>query len=169
MKKQVIYPKFIPRIFSMLIDLVILSIILTPVMNIISPNVLIFHFQDFFYANGINTTDMQAIVLSMKTPEFAQYLTVSKFISYTGSVFIINTALMGMYFVFFWYKFLATPGKIILRMQIVNIDNHSRPSKTQLVKRFLGYITALIGIWSVLFSKKRLLFKSLFCNASRKK
>jgi uncharacterized RDD family membrane protein YckC len=153
MKKQVIYPKFIPRIFAMLIDLVILSIILTPLMNIISPNVLIFHFQDFFHANGVNTSDMEAIVLSMRTPEFAQHLTAANFISYTGSLFIINTALMGMYFVFFWYKFLATPGKIILRMQIVNLDNHLRPSKTQLLKRFLGYITALIGIWSILFSK----------------
>ena len=42
MKKQIAYPKFIPRLFSMTIDLVILSIVLTPVMNIIYRYVFIY-------------------------------------------------------------------------------------------------------------------------------
>ncbi|CAN0568580.1 unnamed protein product, partial [Ectocarpus sp. 12 AP-2014] len=32
----------------------------------------------------------------------------------------------------------------------------STPTTFQLIKRFLGYITALIGIWTILFSKKGL-------------
>jgi len=156
MKKQIIYPKFIPRIFAMIIDLIILSVTLAPLMNIISQNIFILHFQDFFHANGIDTSDIEAMSVATKTPEFAQQITGSKIVTYVSSLFIINTTFMGAYFVFFWRKFCATPGKIIMRMKVVNADDYSTPSTFQLIKRFLGYITALIGLWSILFSKKRL-------------
>lgn len=156
MKKQIIYPKFIPRIFAMIIDLVILSVTLAPLMNIISQNIFILHFQDFFHANGINTSDVEAMSVATRTPEFVEQITASKIVTYVGSLFIINTSFMGAYFVFFWRKFCATPGKIIMRMRVVNADDHSTPTTFQLIKRFFGYITALIGIWSILFSKKGL-------------
>jgi uncharacterized RDD family membrane protein YckC len=156
MKKQITYPKFIPRIFAMVIDLTILSIVLAPLMNIISQNVMVFYFQDFFQANGIDTSSLESLSLATTTPEFAQYLTASKFFAYSGTLFIINTIFMGVYFVFFWRKFGATPGKIIMRMRVVNAEDYSTPTTFQLIKRFLGYITALIGIWTILFSKKGL-------------
>lgn len=156
MKKQITYPRFIPRVFAMVIDLTILSIVLTPLMNIISRNTLIFYFQDFFQANEIDTSSLEALSLATRMPEFAQYLTVSKFFAYSGTLFIINTTFMGVYFVFFWRKFCATPGKIIMRMRVVNAEDYSRPTTYQLIKRFLGYITALIGIWTILFTKKGL-------------
>lgn len=112
MKKQITYPRFIPRIFAMVIDLTILSIVLTPLMNIISQNILIFYFRDFFQANGIDTSSLEALSLATRTPEFIQYLTASKFFAYSGTLFIINTTFMGAYFVFFWRKFGATPGKL---------------------------------------------------------
>lgn len=156
MKKQIIYPKFIPRIFAMIIDLVILSVTLAPLMNIISQYVFVLHFQDFFHANGINTSDVEAMAAASKTPEFAEQITASKLITYIGSLFIVNTTFMGVYFVFFWRKFCATPGKIIMRMKIVNADDYKTPTTFQLIKRFFGYITALIGMWTILFSKKGL-------------
>ncbi len=156
MKKQILYPKFIPRIFAMIIDLVILSVTLAPVMNIISQYVFVLHFQDFFLANGINTSDVEAMSVAARTPEFAEQITASKLVTYVGSLFIVNTTFMGAYFVFFWRKFCATPGKIIMRMRIVNADDYTTPSTSQLIKRFFGYITALIGMWTILFSKKGL-------------
>ena len=156
MKKQIIYPKFIPRIFAMVIDLTILSIILTPLMNVLSQNILVFYFQDFFQANGVDTSSLKSLSLATRTPEFAAHLTAAKFLTYTGTLFLINTTFMGAYFVFFWRKFCATPGKIIMRMRVVNAIDHSTPTTFQLIKRFFGYITALIGMWSILFSKKGL-------------
>lgn len=156
MKKQITYPRFIPRIFAMVIDLTILSIVLTPLMNIISKNTLIFYFQDFFQANEIDTSSLESLSLATSMPEFAQYLTASKFLTYSATLFIINTTFMGVYFVFFWRKFGATPGKIIMRMRVVNAEDYSTPTIFQLIKRFLGYITALIGIWTILFTKKGL-------------
>jgi len=156
MKKQITYPKFIPRIFSMVIDLTILSIFLSPVMNIISRNFMIFYFQDFFQANGIDTSSLKSLSQATTSPEFAQYLTASKLFVYSGILFVVNTILMGVYFVFFWRKFGATPGKIIMRMRIVNAEDYSAPTTFQLIKRFFGYITALISIWTILFSKRGL-------------
>jgi len=156
MKKQIIYPKFIPRIFAMVIDLVILSVTLAPLMNIVSQYVFVLHFQDFFIANGINTSDVEAMAAASKTPEFAAQITASKLITYISSLFIVNTTFMGVYFVFCWRKFCATPGKIIMRMKIVNVDDYKTPTTFQLIKRFFGYITALIGMWTILFSKKGL-------------
>lgn len=43
-----------------------------------------------------------------------------------------------------------------MRMRIVNSEDYSAPTTFQLIKRFLGYITALIGIWTILFTKKGL-------------
>lgn len=155
MKKQILYPKFIPRIFAMTIDLVILSIALAPIMNIISQYVFVFTFQDYFLANGINTSDVDAMSVAVKTPEFMDQLSASKFLGYIITLFIINTSMMGAYFIIFWRKFCATPGKMIMRMKIVDADDYSTPSTYQLIKRFIGYVTALIGIWSILFSKRR--------------
>jgi uncharacterized RDD family membrane protein YckC len=62
---------------------------------------------------------------------------------------------MGVYFVGFWRKFGATPGKMLLRMKIVDAQDYDvRPSTSRLIKRFLGYITAIIGLWSILISKQ---------------
>ena len=61
MQKQIIYPKFIPRLFSMTIDLVILSIALTPLMNIISRYVFIYMFYQFFLDFSVNIHDTLAI------------------------------------------------------------------------------------------------------------
>lgn len=156
MQKQITYPKFIPRIFATMLDLCILSIFLTPIMNIIAQNVFVYSFQDFFIANEINTNDMQAMSEIVKTPEFVSQVTGSKTFIYVGTLFAINTLIMGVYFVTFWKKFGATPGKFIMRMRVVNVTDYSSPSIFQLIGRFLGYITAIIGMWSMVFSKQGL-------------
>lgn len=153
MKKQIAYPKFIPRLFAMTIDLVILSIILTPLMNVISRYVFIYVFYQFFIDFSINIHDIQAIAEAVKMPEFASYISATKFFAYIGILFMLNTLFMGMYFVFFWYKFGATIGKMIMRMKIVDAEDYSRPSVYRFCKRFCGYITIIIGIFSMAMSK----------------
>ena len=153
MKKQITYPKFIPRLFSMTIDLVILSITLAPLMNIISRYVFIYSFYQFFLDFSINIHDAQAMAEAVKMPEFTSYISATRLIGYIAILFILNTLFMGVYFVFFWRKFGATPGKMIMRMKIVDADDYSRPSVGRLCKRFCGYITILIGIVGMVISK----------------
>ena len=153
MKKQILYPKFIPRLFSMTIDLVILSIALTPIMNIISRYVFIYTFYQFFLDFSVNIHDTQAISEAVKMPEFTSYISSTRFFCYIAVLFLLNSLFMGGYFVFFWRKFGATPGKMIMRMKIVDASDYSRPSIYRLCKRFCGYITIIIGIFNMLISK----------------
>ena len=154
MKKQIVYSKFIPRVFAMTIDLVILSIILTPVMNLISTQIFIHTFQEFFILNNVDMTNTDDMAVAVRLPEFTEFVTASKFLTYTGIIFLINTFFMGIYFVTFWYKLGATPGKMLMRLKIVDADDYSKPSLSRCIKRFIGYITAIIGIWSMIFSKR---------------
>lgn len=153
MKKQIAYPKFIARLFSMAIDLVILSIVLTPVMNVISRYVFIYTFHQFFLDFSVDIHNTGAIAAAVKLPEFTAYISAARFLSYMSVLFVINTLFMGGYFVFFWHKFSATPGKMIMRMKIVDADDYSKPSLYRLCKRFCGYITIFIGIFRMAISK----------------
>ncbi len=154
MKKQIIYPRFIPRLFAMTIDLMLLSIALTPIMNFIARYVFLYLFQQFFLDFSVDVNNQTALRAAMQIPEFSSYITASRFFTYTGLLFIINTIFMGVYFIFFWHKFGATPGKMLMRMKIVDSsDFSSKPSIYRLFKRFVGYVTLFIGIFRMAFSK----------------
>lgn len=156
MKKQILYPKFIPRLFATTIDLVILSIILTPIMNFISRYIFVYLFHQFFIEYKINIADNKALAESLKSSEFLAYASNSggTFLSYVAISFAINMVLMGIYFVFFWYKFRATPGKMIMRMRIVDAQDYSSSiSIYRFCKRFCGYVTSFIGIFGMIMRK----------------
>lgn len=93
------------------------------------------------------------MVEAVKMPEFSSYISATRFFGYMAVLFILNTLFMGVYFVFFWHKFGATPGKMIMRMKIVDASDYSRPSIYRLCKRFCSYITIIIGIFNMLISK----------------
>ena len=155
MKKQILYPKFIPRLFAITIDLAILSIVLTPIMNIVARYIFITTFKTFFLEYNIDMSDSAALAKATSMPEFASYITATKFFGYTSALFIINTIFMGGYFVFFWSKFGATPGKMLMRMKIVDAnDSKSLPSTYRCIKRFCGYITAFMSLLYVHFNKR---------------
>lgn len=82
MKKQIVYSKFIPRVFAMTIDLVILSIVLTPVMNLISTQIFIHTFQEFFILNNVDMTNTDDMAVAVRLPEFTEFVTASKFLTY---------------------------------------------------------------------------------------
>ena len=156
MKKQIVYTKFIPRLFATTLDLFFLSILLTPVMHVLSRRIFLTRFQQYFIDNNIDTSSNELLAEATRTPEFANYISNSGgVISYFVILYLIHFVLMGIYFVGFWRAFGATPGKMIMRMKIVDAEDYNRaPSTYNLVKRFVAYLTAIIGIWSILFSKK---------------
>jgi len=155
MQKQIIYPKFIPRLFSITIDLAILTIALTPIMNWIGQYIFIYIFADFFLEFNVDMSSNTALAASMAIPEFADYITLERTLKYSSALFIINTVFMGGYFVFFWSKFGATPGKMLMRMKIVDAnDSKSLPSTYRCIKRFCGYITAFMSLLYVHFNKR---------------
>jgi uncharacterized RDD family membrane protein YckC len=137
-----------------MLDLIIISLITTPIISFIYPYLFIYYFQDFFVARSIDINDNIAISKMVASQEFIDYITFQKFIIFSSNIFLINVIFTAIYFIMFWRKFSATPGKIILRMKIVDADNFNTPSTYNLIKRFFGYITVFIGIWSILFNKR---------------
>lgn len=125
-------------------------------MHVLSRRIFINRFQQYFIDNNIDITNNELLAEASRAPEFADYVSTSGgVISYLAILYFIHFILMGAYFVGFWRILGATPGKVIMRMKIVDADDYSKPLSTyKLIKRFLAYLTAIIGIWSILFSKK---------------
>ncbi|MFK7974264.1 MAG: RDD family protein [Rickettsiaceae bacterium] len=164
MQKQVVYCKLIPRLFAMTIDLVILSILITPIMNLISKHIFLLFFQDFFTLYSIDVNDAAAFSRATMSVEFTNYITAKQFLAYFSTLFLLNTTCMGFYFVFFWYKFNATPGKFLMKMKLVGADNYTTPSIYQLIKRFISYATVFPGLFLIIFNAKKMALHDKLAN-----
>ncbi|HJD56145.1 MAG TPA: RDD family protein [Rickettsia endosymbiont of Pyrocoelia pectoralis] len=158
MKKQIIYPDFIARIFSTALDLSLLAFIAIPISQFCSINLMRLFFYEYFINNNINLHNPDEMLSSIVTEEFYKYLAsgnLDKYTLFTVSIFVINLLVIAIYFVGFWYYKSATPSKMFLRMKIVDAASLSRPTLGQLVKRFLGYLTFPVGIFFILFSSQK--------------
>ncbi|QPJ62933.1 MAG: RDD family protein [Candidatus Nitronauta litoralis] len=49
--------------------------------------------------------------------------------------------------VFFWLKYLGTPGKMILKLKVVDKDTHQALSMGQAVGRYFAYIIAILPLF----------------------
>lgn len=154
MKKQIIYSKFIPRLFATTIDLLILSFALAPIMSVVTQMVFNYNFGEFFIANGIDLNDKEAMSKAASSPEFVQYLTLGAFIKHTLILMCFNGILMSFYFIFFWHRYGATPGKMMMKIKIVDNRVFGKPTLWMLIKRFFLYITAPIGVWFIIVTRR---------------
>ena len=159
MKKQVIYPKFIPRLFSATIDMFLLSIVSPFIMNIFAKITYSTAFKDYISKVQSENGKPESIAQIFYNPEFFEYVSTNDkmgvYLFCVLTLTIINFLLMGVYFVSFWKYFSATPGKLLMGMKIVDANTQEAPSTYQLIKRFCGYLTALFGIWGILFTAHR--------------
>ncbi len=155
MKKQTVFTKFIPRIFAAMIDLALLNLLASPLMNILSQHWFVYVFNDFFTNYAIDTSNLEkAMYKAISMPEFTNDLTLAACFAYFGMLVIIFLIVAALYFVSFWHKCSATPGKMLLRMKIVDADSYKKPTLYALIKRFFAYNTLIIGLWQIIFSEK---------------
>jgi uncharacterized RDD family membrane protein YckC len=154
MKRQVVYPRLVPRLFATTIDLFLLAIFATPIMNFFAPKIFLLFFQDFFIQQHVDLADAQAIASATSLAEFMQHITAGKFLGYLASLFALHAVIMGSFFVGFWIYKGATPGKMILGLRIVDAETLLKPKTSQFVKRFFAYLTALFGIWYILLNER---------------
>lgn len=145
MKKQIIYPNLIPRLFASTLDLTLLAIISNPITTFISWKLSLYLFK---------TNITKITINSMQASELTEYISTGNLFWYLLLISIMNFLITGAYFVGFWIYYSATPGKMIMKMTIVDAYTLAKPTKWQFVKRFLGYVTILFGIWFVPFSKQ---------------
>ncbi|MFY9589714.1 RDD family protein [Rickettsia endosymbiont of Halotydeus destructor] len=158
MKKQIIYPKLIPRIFCTALDLALLSLITFPILHFCSSWLMVFFYKDYFIKYNIELYNYANMFVATIRPEFFAYLKLgnfNKYIFYNISMLITNLTVIGSYFVGFWYYKGATPSKMIMHMKIVDAITFAKPTLWQLIRRFLGYMTFPFGIWLILFSSQK--------------
>jgi uncharacterized RDD family membrane protein YckC len=151
--KQIVYPSFIPRIFSTTLDMALLSLVSVPIMNIVREQFIIHKFKSYMINHGINMQDSSAVVGIMSSPEFQQTLTAGHILSYIAFIASVQVLLMAVYFIYFWHVKGWTPGKYIAGMRVVDAETFEKPTLWQAIKRFMGVSLFLAGVWFMFFTK----------------
>lgn len=163
MKKQIVYVKLIPRLFATTIDLFLLSIIFAPLMQIVTKWVYRFAFREFLakHIDGfrlMDFTNQDALMALAKSSEFVNYMSSKEgIISYMlafAIVSFVNIFVIMLFFLSFWHYTGSTPGKMLLKIKIVDAQTFEKPSTIQFVKRVVSYSLSLFGIWLIPFSAK---------------
>lgn len=81
---------------------------------------------------------------------------------------ILKLVAMAAVVIIFWVYREATPGKMLLKMRIVDADSYDQPSMIQWILRFLGYVISVLplcfGFMWVAFDKRRQGFHDKIAN-----
>lgn len=163
MKKQIIYQKTIPRLFAACLDSIFLLLIfalLTPILNLFYEFCFFGIFREIIEKNPLEVTAEYTSARSyMADREFLAFLIESaskgKMSLFLLCRVIPQIIVLGLYFLGFWISRGTTPGKAILGMKIVDETTLGKAKISGLVKRFIFYPTAIIGIFFAVFTKKR--------------
>lgn len=157
MQKQTTFPKIIPRLFSSIIDFMLMTLLLMPISSFCSKILFVNMFKEYLINNGIKITDDNSIYTVIYSEKFAsQYLGSSDLVYYMLTNASIPLTMIAAYFISFWYYTASTPGKYVLAMKIVDEkDMKATPSLYQCVIRFLLAPLGFVTIWFSLLSSKR--------------
>lgn len=147
--KQILYPSIISRMFASTIDLFILAILNLPIMSIISKLIFYLFFHTVIDTHNININKLEDFY------KFLEIVGISKLFTYYSILMLINCVITFVFFFSFWYYKSATPGKMLLRIKIVDVSSLEKPSKTQLILRLISYLTAPFGMWLAIFTKHK--------------
>ena len=158
MQKQVIYAKFIPRVFAVTFDLFIISLTLSKIVNVLYNILFYFTFHEQL-ANIESAGLLNASYEAAASREFLTFFAnspeaMNKMMALYVATFIPMLVLMGVYFVCCWFKFGTTVGAILMGIKIVDERSLKYASIRQLIKRYIGYSLSFIGVWWILFDKK---------------
>ncbi len=83
---------------------------------------------------------------------------------------ILQGVFFAAYTLPFWFRYGATPGKMLFRMQIQDINTGNGISRKQAILRFFGYIISFLPlglgfIW-ISFNRKREAFHDIIANTA---
>lgn len=110
-------------------------------------------------ASLIDTLLLSLIILPIILMAFGPAYLEDEQIQVSSGSFVINYILPAIVVIVFWIYKSATPGKMILRLKIVDAKTGGKPSTPQFVVRYLGYYLASIplglGIFWVGFDKRK--------------
>ena len=120
------------------------------------------HYAGFWIRVGaalIDTILMMAIIVPLVFALYGKSYWQSDSIVMGYGDFLINYFLPAIVVIVFWFYKSATPGKMVLKLQIVDAKTGGKPTVGQCVVRYLGYYVAsiplLIGIIWVAFDSRK--------------
>lgn len=135
------YAGFQRRMFASVIDSVMITIILMPFNDMI---------LTYAYAN------VQPELMQMGT-RAAFYD--SGILEGIGKLLLVQCLALGLYSLSFWHFLAATPGKLALRMIIVDAKTDAKPNLLQYIARLFGYAIAtlplMLGFFAIDWNERR--------------
>jgi len=134
--KQIIYPTFITRIFTMILDSICLAFVASVITNFI--------IQILFWINKVD--NVRALV---------EVIGEVGFMKIRLTTMVMQLILFCVYVLGFWFYFSATPAQLILRLKILDKDTMQKPSRSQFIVRFFSLLLFPISIIFTLFTKRR--------------
>ncbi|MCE3231763.1 MAG: domain containing protein [Rickettsiaceae bacterium] len=127
------------------IDTILSSILLAPIFTILST---------LFRIESPSDTLTDATIVAKITPGEALIA-----LATTLPSFLLQLLIMAIIVIIFWFYRSATPGKMLLKMKIVDAQTLGTPTKKQLIIRYLGYFISTLPlcfgfIW-IYYDKKK--------------
>lgn len=114
------YASFFQRLVATLIDAAWLGLLITLLLYL-------------FYGDQIFATVNNNFIFTSYSLENFQW-----------QIFLINDLLPALLFIFFWLKYAATPGKLMLDCEIVNAKDGKPITFQQALLRYLGYFVSTL-------------------------
>lgn len=159
-KKQVSYAGFIPRMFSLLMDLLIVNVIL----------LLIAPITNHYIYNGPTLSQVVAEITtsSIGTPlsfkDIYHHKLVQHFLANKGIIkilmdYLLQLVVCMLYFLVNWSLFNLTFGDILINYRMVDATTLNKPTIYQyLVRLTFSFLTVLsfgAGMFAILFNKQK--------------
>lgn len=139
------------RLIAAMIDLILLIVIITPINNLIS----------YLFLNGQTLLELfNSYVSSHKTIDVNRLV---DFLNENDAIYmyifsqLLALLLASIYCISFWVWKGATPGKMLLRMKVVNTEGNNALSLKQAIIRLLGYFlsAATLGIGFIMINFRK--------------
>lgn len=154
-EKQILYPSLFKRVISSTMDMLVVSTIFTPLTSWINRQIFMDKYGKLLLENDVDVRDSEALKHLFYQPEIASKLSFADFMEVTLPMFIVHIASLAIYFIGSWYYINSTPMKYMLGMKIVDAETGGKPKLSNLIWRFIGYSLFLIGLWFIVFTKKK--------------
>ena len=146
-----LYPKLHWRLLASMLDVFAATVILVPILPRGTPDPAVLKMQQQLASP---TADPKVIFA-----EFVEYFLNSGGMQKMLTEFVVQYLAAGIIVLAFWFYKSATPGKMLLRMEIVDKETLGKPTRHQFIVRYLAYLLSMLplgmGLMTVLFTKQR--------------
>ncbi len=151
------------KIIAFGIDIVIITFVLSPIMNLLT--MILFGFDNNSFIE-FDKNLQQAQNMSFTSIFDSLLITVSN-LRYIFMQFIMLCC-VTLYFLFFWAKMGASIGKLIMQCKILDADSYKPINMKQSIKRMIGHIFNLltlgIGLFMADYTKRKQGLHDKFAN-----